>query len=386
MVTCPRCKLENDEDAVFCAECGARLPQFPKHEVPRPPARPQREVSVPMPPPRQAYQPSPQPVQPQARRGTNALVIIGGIILGLMLVSVFFYTLIPRPDPYDPYNPCDYCASDESCVDGECVSDTYDPCDYCAWDEECVGGVCQPIDNGNGGDDAPEPTVLFGDDFSPDDLYGSFPGTNWVSFGTPPQLDWSTGFDGQVPSLRFLAFDWYSDPSVQSTSTGADSPSQNPGGPMAAGTWDPIRTAVNPFTTESGLAVQMAVLVPQSKDAGTLTLQVRGQSSESSAAMVKYYGYTKRISFSIRLPDGVTSETAFPVDANWHVVAFLVDGQGNAWWVIDDVVQLSTAGFPNDNYVVEVEGSPLRVTERPAGAERSYYYVDNVYVHDLNQA
>ncbi len=376
MVMCPRCKLENDEDAVFCAECGARLPQFPKHEVPRPPARPpQREPSVPMPPPRQAYQP--QPTQPERGKGPNMLAIIGGIFFGLIIVSVFFYAIIPKPDPYDQ---CDYCAWDETCVDGECVSDTYDPCDYCAWNEECVGGVCQPIDNGNGGDDAPEPTVLFGDDFS-----GGFLSTKWVYFSDPPEVDWNVGFDGQTPALRFLAYDWLTDPSQKTIDPNTiDGPSPNPGGPMAAGTWDPIRTAVNPFTTESGLAVQMAVLVPQSRDAGTLTLQVRGQSSESSAAMVKYYGYTKRISFAIRLPNGVTSETAFPVDNDWHVVAFLIDSQGNAWWVIDDVVQLSTAGFPNDNYVVEVEGSPLRVTERPAGAERAYYHVDNVYVHDLN--
>ncbi len=377
MVTCPRCNLENDEDAVFCAECGARLPQFPRHEAPRPaPRAPPREPSVPTPPPRQSYQP--QPTQPERGKGPNALAIIGGIIFGMILLSVFFYTIIPKPDPYDP---CDYCAWDETCVDGECVSDTYDPCDYCAWNEECVGGVCQPIDNGNGGDDAPGPTVLFGDDFS-----AGFSTTNWVVMGTPPEVDWSVGFDGQMPSLRFIAFDWIKDPSEPKPQPTVDGPDYNPGGPSAAAIWNPIRTAVNPFTTESGLAVQMAVLVPQSRDAGTLTLQVRGQSSDFPAAMVKYYGYTKRISFSISQPNGVTSETAFPVDNDWHVVAFLIDSQGNAWWVIDDVVQLSSTGFPNDNYVVEIDGSSSRVYERPAGALRSYYYVDNVYVHDLNQA
>jgi len=125
------------------------------------------------------------------------------------------------------------------------------------------------------------------------------------------------------------------------------------------------------------------------KDLGTFMVGIRDQSDDtkSPAAYAIFspnLGYT---SFFIYKGDKGVIDTESPPlrDSKYHSVAFTMDPYGNAGWFLDGVQQLSTTGFPNGQYLLEIFGNPKDFIERPSHiTQRVYYSVDNVYVHSLN--
>lgn len=276
---------------------------------------------------------------------------------------------------------CAKCYPGEKCIDGECISEHYcgnGICDtdencfncqdcLCGPDEQCDNGVCVPID---------EPVIrtvtLFYDDFSE-----GFPNTRWTYFEqTPDKYDpvYEPTVGNPAPSMSMLTYDWV----INTPEPGVDHPSQQQ-------PWikveNLVRTAVSPFNSQDGLALTASVVIPPVAESGKLIIRVRDQADESKAAYVRIVPSSGKIYYIIEGQQTVTSDSPVPRDGEFHTFTFWLNTEGWAWWMLDDVEQLSSTDFFHGKYILEFEGTPKRDWIQAAGVNtRQHYYIDNVQV------
>lgn len=192
----------------------------------------------------------------------------------------------------------------------------------------------------------PNPVVFY-DDFSG----GYQQGVNWSPMEGTPKLEPIIG--NPAPSLKFPGVTWYV-PTTPLPGT-SDGPAPARAGPNTIR----IRSAVNPFNSESGFTVSADIVVTPGTGTFTFTIQDQNNPTYNRAGIEIYptqNGYIRYTIPSITgrtdpLPYGVSNP--FSADTKFHTFTLTVDDKGNAKWLRDGVVQASRTGFVAADYVME---------------------------------
>ncbi len=190
---------------------------------------------------------------------------------------------------------------------------------------------------------ADDSALLFSDDFS-----GAFPGMNWAyvpkdanGIKFAPSIDQTSGNPApsmSIPGIQLLQKPTYSDGGVR----------------VGSGIGVEVKTAVNPFNSASGVRFSADIT-----DNGSTTIDFRIDNQNDRNVYAEATIFENYVTYVIRTSStsGTRVNTPTMPDNDFHTFSFVVDANGNAKWLRDDVTQTSASGFPTGDYTLSFKST-----------------------------